>query len=134
MADSQSPREQGVWGQRGALAGQGAAAFAAAPPALWRTPGWLTALDEAPPATQQEAQVSLAATLALVCVVLSLTAPFNPLMLAFALPGLGLGVWSAVHLGDTNAPREFHWLSIGALILGSLWLLVLILHFALTLR
>lgn len=129
----QSPREGAAWGQRGVLAGQGAAAFAAAP-ALWRTPRWLTALDEAPPATQQEAQVSLAATLALVCVVLSLTAPFNPLMLAFAAPGLGLGVWSAVHLGDTNAPREFHWLSIGALILGSLWLLVLILHFALTLH
>ncbi|MDE3230196.1 MAG: protein kinase, partial [Chloroflexota bacterium] len=118
---------------RGALAGLGAAAFAA-PPELWRGPRWLTTLDEAPPATAQEAQVSLAAALAIVCVALSLMAPFHPLMLAFAAPGLGLGVWSSVHLGETNAPREFHWLAIGALILGSLWLLVLLLHFALTLR
>lgn len=118
---------------RGALAGLGAAAYAA-PPELWRAPRWLTTLDEAPPATAQEAQVSLAAALAIVCVALSLMAPFHPLMLAFAAPGLGLGVWSSVHLGETNAPREFHWLAIGALILGSLWLLVLILHFALTLR
>lgn len=129
----QLQRERGLWGLRGALAGQGLAAFAA-PPAQWRSPRWLTALDDAPPATQQEAQVSLAAALAIVCVALSLTAPFHPLMLAFMAPGLGLGVWSAVHLGETNAPREFHWLAIGALILGSLWLLVLILHFALTLR
>jgi hypothetical protein len=126
----------GSWG-RPAAAGQGgprAAAFAASP-ALWRTPtAWLTPLDEAPPATPQEAQVCLAAFLAVVCVALSLTAPFSPAMTIFALPGLALGAWSLAHIDETAAPREFRWLAIAALALGSLWLLALILHFALALR
>lgn len=110
------------------------AAFAIAP-ALLRRPGAGSAsLDQAPPATAQEASACLSAVLAVVCVALSLTAPFHPPMAIFALPGLALGAWSVVHMGETAAPNEFRWLALGALALGSVWLLALILHFALTLR
>jgi RNA polymerase subunit RPABC4/transcription elongation factor Spt4 len=124
------------WGVREVDGGLGGAAAAfAAPSALWRSAGaWLTPLDQAPPATPEEAQVCLAAVLAVVCVALSLTAPFMPVMTAFAAPGLALGAWSAAHVHETSAPREFRWLALAALALGSLWLLALILHFALTLR
>lgn len=133
---ARGPRERTDWGQRIGHAGQGwgAAAFAA-PPALWRHPGaWLTPLDQAAPATPLEAQVCLAAFLSVVCVTLSLTAPFNPVMAIFAAPGLALGAWSLAHVGETAAPREFRWLAIGALAVGGVWLLVLILHVALLLR
>lgn len=76
----------------------------------------------------------LAAFLSVVCVTLSLTAPFNPVMAIFAAPGLALGAWSLAHVGETAAPREFRWLAIGALAVGGVWLLVLILHVALLLR
>lgn len=111
-----------------------AAAFAAKP-ALWRDPAtWLTPLDQAPPATAHEASVSLAAVLAVICVALSLTAPFHPAMVIFMLPALGFGSWSLAHAAETGAPREFRWLALGALALGGVWLLVLILHLALSLR
>ena len=125
----------GGWSQRGAAQGApGVAAFALAPALLRRPGAWLTSLDQAPPATAQEASVCLAAFLAVVCVALSLTAPFHAPMAIFALPGLALGAWSLVHIGETAAPHEFRWLAIGALALGSVWLLALILHLALTLR
>ena len=134
---AQRPYERVGWAARGENArphGGNAAAFAASP-ALWRNPAaWLTPLDQAPPATPQEARVSLSAFLAVVCVALSLTAPFSPLMAVFMAPGLTLGVWSLAHIGETAAPREFRWLAAAALALGSLWLLALILHVALTLR
>ncbi|HEY8324454.1 MAG: serine/threonine protein kinase [Ktedonobacterales bacterium] len=118
----------------GEMVGARAAAFAIAP-TLWRDPAtWLTRLDEAPPATPQEAQVSLAAFVAVICVALSLTAPFSAAMSVFAAPGLALGAWSLAHAGETPAPREFRWLAIAALTIGGLWLLALILHFALALR
>ncbi len=136
----QRPQQRAGWGVRGGAAlttGQPApraAAFAASP-ALWRTPAaWLTPLDEAPPATPQEAQVCLAAFLAVVCVALSLAAPFSPAMVVFALPGLALGAWSLAHVAETAAPREFRWLALAALALGSVWLLTLIIHAALTLH
>lgn len=133
----QRPYERVSWSLRGAAANAqgGTQAALVATPALWRAPnGWLTSLDQAPPATPEEAQVCLAAFLAVVCVIMSLTAPFTPIMTAFAAPGLALGAWSLAHNGETAAPREFRWLAIFALALGSLWLLGLILHFALTLR
>jgi hypothetical protein len=137
---ARSPRRPAArvgWGARGEIGGQvgaHAAAFAAGP-ALWRNPAaWLTPLDQAPPATPQEAPVCLAAFLAVVCVALSLTAPFSPAMTAFTAPGLALGAWSLARIGKTSAPREFRWLAIVALTLGGLWLLALILRFVLTLR
>ena len=134
---AQRPHERVGWVAReenARLRGANAAAFAASP-ALWRNPAaWLTPLDQAPPATPQEARVSLAAFLAVICVALSLTAPFSPLMAVFVAPGLTLGVWSLAHIGETSAPHEFRWLAAVALALGSLWLLALILHVALTLR
>ena len=133
----QRPSPHVGWGARGevgGLVGAGAAAFAAAP-VLWSDPAsWLTRLDQAPPATPQEAQVSLAAVVAVICVALSLTAPFSAAMSIFAAPGLALGAWSLAHAGETPAPREFRWLAIGALAIGGLWLLALLLHFALALR
>jgi hypothetical protein len=129
--ESWNPRRYPIAG----LGAPRAAAFAAAPNVLWRHPvTWLTPLDVAPPATPHEALVSLAAFLAVVCVALSLAAPFTPAMTIFALPGLALGIWSLAHVDETAAPREFRWLAIGALALGSIWLLALILHFALILR
>ncbi len=118
----------------GGQVGARAAAFAATP-ALWRDPAtWLTPLDQAPPATMQEAQVSLAAFVAVICVALSLTAPFSGAMSVFVAPGLALGAWSLAHASETPAPREFRWLAIAALVVGGLWLLGLILHTALALR
>ena len=78
--------------------------------------------------------MSLAAVVAVICVALSLTAPFSAAMSVFAAPGLALGAWSLAHVGETPAPREFRWLAIGALAIGGLWLLALLLHFALALR
>ncbi|HEX8998208.1 MAG TPA: serine/threonine-protein kinase [Ktedonobacterales bacterium] len=136
-----SPQQRGLhargeWRQRVGPAGLGpagaGAAAVVAPPALWRRPGpWLTPLEHAAPATPREAQVCLAAFLAVVCVALSLTAPFNPPMAIFCAPGLALGAWSLAHMGETAAPREFRWIAAGALLLGSLWLLALILRVAL---
>ena len=124
----------GARGEVGGLVGAGVAAFAAAP-VLWSDPAtWLTRLDQAPPATPQEAQVSLAAVVAVICVALSLTAPFSAVMSVFAAPGLALAAWSLAHAGETSAPREFRWLAVGALAIGGLWLLALLLHFALALR
>lgn len=117
-------------GYPAATPGAAAAAFVA-PRALWRRPEtWLTPLDGAPPATPQEALVSLTAFLAVVCIALSLAAPFAPAMTVFTLPGIALGIWSIAHAEETNAPREFRWLAVGALLLGSIWFLALMMHLA----
>jgi len=123
-----------LWPAADGHAGSRAAAYAAQPLRLGYPATWLAALDQAPPATPGEAQVSLTAVIAAVCVALSLMAPFNPPTAAFVLAGIGLATWSLRHKEASAAPREFRWLALGALALGAVWLLVLLLHLALKLR
>ena len=120
-----------LWPAADERTGAPAAALAAQPLRLGYPATWLAALDQAPPATPQEAQVALLAVVAAVCVALGLTAPFNPPMVVFALVGVGLSSWSLSNKEVSAAPREFRWLAIGALSLGVFWLLILLLYVAL---
>ena len=77
-----------------------------------------------PPVSQQEAWASILAFLAMVCVALSLTAPFFMAMLIFLPPALALSIWSLVTLRKAHAPLEFQWLASVTLGIGGLWLVV----------
>ncbi|MEO7003772.1 MAG: serine/threonine-protein kinase [Ktedonobacterales bacterium] len=75
-----------------------------------------------PPATPREAQASIFAFVAAVCLVISFLAPFFSVTLIFLPLALGLTLWSWLTLRELRAaPREFFWMAgiVGGL--GSLW-------------
>jgi serine/threonine protein kinase len=84
---------------------------------------------------EAEALATILALLALVCVSLSLLGLFLPPMQLFLLPGLGLALWTlgrlpAKWLGAYRMPlpHEFAWLAWSALGAGSVWVVILAIH------
>ena len=96
-------------------------------------PPWLGQFNQLPPPSRKEAEVSLAAFLSAIGVVLSLIAPFQGVMLLFAPIALTLATWSLAQWHETPTPREFRWLAIGAAVVGGLWLCAWAVHFGIAL-
>lgn len=126
------PQPAPVYQPAAALAVPRAAAVAAEAGAI-PLPPWLGGFNQLPPPSRKEAEVSLAAFLSAIGVVLSLTAAFHGLMLVFAPIALTLATWSLAQRRETPAPREFRWLATGALLVGGLWLSLWAIHIAVAL-
>ncbi|HEX9037345.1 MAG TPA: serine/threonine-protein kinase [Ktedonobacterales bacterium] len=96
-------------------------------------PAWLSPLNQLPPPSRKEVEVSLSAVLSVIGVALSLIAPFHGVMLIFAPIALALATWSIAQWSETPAPREFHWLAVAAAVVGGLWLSGWAVHFGVAL-
>ena len=106
--------------------------FAAPGAGLLAFGGVAPASERQDAAKTQEALTVIAATIALVCLSLSLLTFINHWLLLTLVPALALAHWSHAH-EHMETPAEFRYINLGVLIGGYLWFVIWLLMLVITL-